>query len=455
MDETIHLPNDFIMLLEKAVGISDSKEIINLVSRPTPVTSIRVNPDKPVTPISKNLIPWCSTGLYLDQRPSFTLDPNFHAGAYYVQEPSSMFLEQFIKAHVPNSPIRALDLSAAPGGKSTHLLSLLNKNSLLVSNEVIRSRALVLSENIQKWGNANVVVTQNDPSHFTNIKGYFDLIVADAPCSGEGLFRKDPVAIQKWSMNNVQLCAQRQRRILSDIFPALAHHGILIYCTCTYNAIENEENMKWLATQHDIEFLKIPDATSWGVQEVNESGTIGYRLLPHRLKGEGFFICGIRKLGQERPVTMKHKHENLKSKPVKQVSELLSNISEYQFLDSDGNIKLFPEKWVNDLSLFNNLNCVQTGVLAGSYKREKFIPHHSLAISIALDKRKVWSIDLGKEDALRYLRKEQLSLNGIPNGYALVTFNGLGLGWINQLQSRSNNQYPTHWRIRMKDVSPL
>ena len=196
-------------------------------------TSIRLNPLKK-SKVPEKKIPWTETGYYLEQRPRFTLDPLFHAGAYYVQEASSMLMEQGVRQSMDvTQPILALDLCASPGGKSTHLLSLLSADSFLVSNEVIRARASVLSENIQKWGYENVLVTNNDPIDFQLLPGFFDLIVVDAPCSGEGLFRKDQAAMKEWSVDNVQLCAQRQQRIVADVWPSLKEEGILLYSTCT------------------------------------------------------------------------------------------------------------------------------------------------------------------------------------------------------------------------------
>ncbi|HEX8060200.1 MAG TPA: RsmB/NOP family class I SAM-dependent RNA methyltransferase, partial [Cyclobacteriaceae bacterium] len=263
-----------------------------------PVSSIRINRLKKPN-LAGEHVSWCSTGIYLPERPVFTLDPNFHAGAYYVQEASSMFLEQAVKSSVDLSkPLRVLDLCAAPGGKSTHLLQLISNESLLVSNEVIRSRAMILSENIQKWGKSNVIVTNNDPKDFTELNGYFDLIVVDAPCSGEGLFRKDEDAMQEWSDENVNLCSLRQRRILADVWPALKENGVLIYCTCTYNEAENENNLKWLSEQKDIELIDLPHFP--GVEK-----TTGYRFMPHKVKGEGFFIAAVRKKSQERSIRLR------------------------------------------------------------------------------------------------------------------------------------------------------
>src|SRR5579859_2899526 len=251
MTEPFPLPTPFAGRMQKQLKLGWEK-FLSAHHHPAP-TSIRINSHKSN---SKNheRIPWTDFGYYLEQRPSFTLDPVFHGGAYYVQEASSMFLEQAVKQTVDLSQaLQVLDLCAAPGGKSTHLLSLLNDQSLLVSNETIRSRATVLAENMQKWGHDNVVVTNNDPDDFRPLEGFFDLIVVDAPCSGEGLFRKDASAASEWSEEQVDLCALRQRRILNQVWPSLKANGILVYCTCTYNEKENEENLIWLVEEKKAE----------------------------------------------------------------------------------------------------------------------------------------------------------------------------------------------------------
>jgi 16S rRNA C967 or C1407 C5-methylase (RsmB/RsmF family) len=225
------------------------------------ITSIRINPNK-LSESSKALsfgeglgevVPWTETGYYLKTRPPFTFDPLFHAGCYYVQEASSMFLEQVLKQTTDLAkPLKVLDLSAAPGGKSTHIQSLISKDSLLVSNDVIRSRANILKDNIIKWGCGNVVVTSNDPKDFSKLENYFNVIVVDAPCSGSGLFRREPEAINEWSLNNVALCSQRQQRILADVWPALKKDGILIYSTCSYSKEEDEEIMDWIMREFAV-----------------------------------------------------------------------------------------------------------------------------------------------------------------------------------------------------------
>ena len=233
--EVKSVPDELLLSLQDVEGF-DEKSFIDVHNNRRQVVSIRINPKKityPPYPDAEK-IPWSSTGYYLPQRPSFTLDPFFHAGAYYVQEASGMFLEQCIQQTSDlSSPLKILDLCAAPGGKSTLIQSLISRESLLVSNEVIKTRVGVLIENISKWGDENVIVTNNDPRDFSRLENYFDVVVVDAPCSGSGLFRRDPGAIDEWSTDAVETCCMRQQRILSDAYGCLKQRGILIYSTCS------------------------------------------------------------------------------------------------------------------------------------------------------------------------------------------------------------------------------
>jgi 16S rRNA C967 or C1407 C5-methylase (RsmB/RsmF family)/NOL1/NOP2/fmu family ribosome biogenesis protein len=448
----VNIPALFLETIKSQLGEVQSKDFVNSLSTDSPI-SIRHNPLKPpLKPQNSLPISWCSGGYYLLERPSFTLDPAFHAGAYYVQEASSMFLEQAILHAVDlRQPVRALDLCAAPGGKSTHLLSLLSPESLLVSNEVILSRANILAENILKWGNTNTIVTSSDPESFSELAGYFDLIVVDAPCSGEGLFRKEPKAMQEWSPANVELCSQRQRRILSDAFPALKQNGILIYSTCTYNRRENEENLKWLTVNNQVEFIRIPVKPKWGIEEVDEDGIIGYRFYPHRVKGEGFFLSVMRKTASADGTIFRSKEKTKPLKEVGKVHDWLQRPDLFHYFPRPEGIRILPEQYALDLEgLAKHLFIVQAGTFLGSFKHEKFIPDHALGLSNHLNKNQVSKIPVELTDALQFLRKETLALPDAPMGYSLLTYNGLGLGWINGLGNRVNNLYPTHWRIRMK-----
>lgn len=423
------------------------------LQQPAPI-SIRINPAKYKIESNLTSVPWSKFGYYLSARPVFTLDPLFHAGAYYVQEASSMFLEQAVLQSVDTTKkINVLDLCAAPGGKSTHLLSLLNPESLLVTNEVIRSRASILAENITKWGNSNVIVTNNDVEDFQSLKGFFDLIVVDAPCSGEGLFRKEPEAMKEWSPQHVELCYKRQRRILADIWPSLKEDGILIYCTCTYNKLENEENLRWLKEQQNIKFLELSIPDDWGITAVNENEVIAYRFYPHRVEGEGFFLSVIKKTGNEEK-NIQHKKKStlipLKQIP-SQLKEWISKTDQYIFFQWGNAISFLPNEKISEAQLvMDHLNIISAGITAATLKHDKIIPEHGLAMSHALDQKKINTLELSLEEALDYLRRNSFYRKESEKGFALVTYKSLPLGWVNILSNRINNLYPSNWRIRMR-----
>jgi 16S rRNA C967 or C1407 C5-methylase (RsmB/RsmF family) len=416
--------------------------------------SIRVNAAKPTQSFSvSEKISWAEHGYYLHERPVFTLDPTFHAGCYYVQEASSMFLEQAILQHIPKEKgLKILDLCAAPGGKSTHLLSLLPKDSLIVSNEVIRSRVNVLSENIQKWGYPNVVVTSNDPSDFSSLTGLFDVIVIDAPCSGEGLFRKDPQAMQEWSEQNVAICAQRQRRIVEDIWPSVKENGILIYSTCTYNELEDEGTLQWINENYSVRFLPINPGMA-NVEKVDLQNILAYRCYPHRVKGEGFFISVLQKLESTSPLTLKPAKTRFAAPEKRTVQEinrwlLNNNVSLIQRNDL---VQLLPASHVELIHLLSlRLHVIYAGTFIASVKHNKLVPEHSFALSTELNKDFFPSTSLSEKEALQYLKKETLSINTEHRGFSLATYNGIPIGWMNLLQGRINNLYPQEWRIRMK-----
>ena len=441
------LPKEFEDTLRAKLGESIDN-FIDSLQQPSPV-SIRLNPNKPFK-LDGEQISWSTHGRYLRERPVFTLDPALHAGAYYVQEASSMFLEQAITQAVDlTKSIRVLDLCAAPGGKSTHLLSLLNQESFLISNEVIRSRASILSENIQKWGHQNVIITNNDPEDFSKLEGFFDVIVVDAPCSGEGLFRKDPDAMQEWSLANVDLCCKRQRRILADIWPALKTNGVLVYSTCTYNEQENEENLQWLQGQNNVEGVSLTINTMWGIESVQVGKLEGYRCYPHKVKGEGFFLSVIRKNEPQEELRIKSK-KSLTSPPkkiIEQLKDWVLNDSTKFFLWNEIAFAISQLEVTEFLSQY--LKIVQAGTPFVTAKHDKLIPEHGSALSIELNKAHFHQIEVGLEDALHFLRKEPIESGSTPKGFALVTYQQLPLGWVNVLDNRSNNLYPKEWRIRM------
>lgn len=445
------LPPDFEKSLRHQLG-SEFADFDQALQQPPPV-SLRTHPLKDNGGLTGAPVPWTTYGLYLDKRPVFTLDPHLHGGAYYVQEASSMFLEQALKQTVDLAqPLTVLDLCAAPGGKSTHILSLLTRDSLLVSNDTIRSRANVLSENVQKWGYPNSVVTNNDPADFKKFHGYFDIIVTDAPCSGEGLFRKEPDAMKEWSPDNVQLCAARQKRIVADVWDALRDDGIFVYCTCTYNTAENEDNLKWLQNKTDVEFIKLSLDPSWGVEEVNSGNIFAYRFFPHKTRGEGFFISVARKREATEPLRIKPR--KVIETPSRQIRETLTSwilperdVTFFKFNDL---IFYTPSSKAKEIEfLLQSLKIVYAGTNVATLKRDKLVPEHSMALSVELNKDALATVDVTHEEALQYLRRENLQLPTAAVGFTLLTYQQLPLGWINVLANRVNNMYPSEWKIRM------
>ena len=441
----MQLPAALLNSLQGLKGF-DKESFEEVHSSGQQITSIRLNPFKKADfQNQKSEIPWTEHGYYLETRPSFTFDPLFHAGCYYVQEASSMFLEQAFRTTTDLSKqLRVLDLCAAPGGKSTHIQSLISKDSLLVSNEVIRSRAAVLKDNIVKWGSRNVVVTNNDPKDFARLQNYFDVIVVDAPCSGSGLFRRDPGAITEWSENNVQLCSQRQQRILADIWPALKNDGILIYSTCSYSRQEDEEIVSWLKTEFSVAAITLPVDPGLGIT-ISDGGC---RFWPDKVKGEGFFIACFQKKEGADYVAAKIKG---KAEPITNKERTIIN----NWVKSDGlsfvkhaeTVYAWPEILYNDFNLLlGQLRVIYSGVLTGVLMRDKLVPDHALAMSDIFS-ASVGKIELAYEDAIKYLQRKELRLDTQFRGWHLAAFQGHPLGWINILPNRINNYYPKELRI--------
>jgi len=417
--------------------------------------SIRVNKTKSFLHNETMDVPWCSSGFYLGERLTFTFDPLFHAGCYYVQEASSMFVEQIIRNYV-TEPTVALDLCAAPGGKSTHLRSLLPEGSFLVANEVIRNRSQILAENLIKWGHPDVAVTNNDPADFSDLGTLFDLILTDVPCSGEGMFRKDPGAIEEWSPENVTICYQRQRRIIADIWSALKPGGILIYSTCTYNLMEDEENIEWIKKELGAESLSVDVPQEWGITgNLAGTDTPVYRFLPHKTKGEGFFLAALRKLGDDeiQPMRTKSSKKNKKEKPLEipQQAKLWLQHPEDFNIERRGDFIVACRKNNAELInlLYQQLRVVHSGIIIGEVKGKDLIPHQSLAMSNELNTNEFSSCELTYEQAISYLRKEAIVLDAtVPKGYLLLQYKNVPLGFVKNIGNRANNLYPQEWRIR-------
>jgi len=398
----------------------------------TAPVSIRLNPFKlaegthKVNPeLNPHPIPWCKDGYWLDTRPNFTFDPLLHAGVYYVQEASSMFLSHVLQ-HLVKQPVMALDLCAAPGGKTTCACTSLPAGSFLFSNEPIGKRAQILAENVQKFGHEDVVVTNNYPRDYKKTKLGFDVIIADVPCSGEGMFRKDPQSIEEWSLQNVENCWQLQRSIIADIWDNLKPGGILIYSTCTFNAHEDEENIAWILNEYDAELLSVSTEEAWNITGSLIDNPLKdgrefpvYRFIPGKTRGEGIFMAIIRKRGENKTFINK------------------------TTIDIDKAI----------VEARKRLRILSHGVKDGMQKGKNVIPDHTLALSFSTDKSAYPNVEVDYQTAIAYLRHEAIVLSSdAPRGIVLLTYKGYPIGFTKNLGNRANNLYPQEWRIKSTHI---
>ena len=400
MIEIMQLPEDFIVLMRQQLGKDQAASLFEGL-RQEPTVSIRLNPLKTAR-LTLNRealgdpVPWCPDAYYLNERRAFTFDPLFHAGAYYVQDASSMFLSQVLRQYMPQDrALTALDLCAAPGGKSTLLASHLPEGSKLISNEPIRKRAQVLAENMQKWGYPGCLVTQNYPEDFGHLRQAFDLILTDVPCSGEGMFRKDPVAVSEWSLDNVRQCAERQRNILCSILPTLRPGGLLVYSTCTFNQQEDEEQVQWLQSEYGLTLLE------------------ERHFFPGRDRGEGLYIAALRQIAS--------------------TGEAADAVCKEEWTDAGRKAESRDVEPLSPAKLQRLLKTLNVIADVDDYNRQLSVADSQLELSY--------------DDAIRYLRREALHL-AAPRGQVLVTYRGLPLGLAKSVGTRLNNLYPQEWRIR-------
>ena len=415
-----------------------------------PVVSIRLNDkiDCLTFDADTEEVPWHEDGYYLSKRPQFTLDPLFHAGCYYVQEASSMFLGEVLNQYVKRDSI-VLDMCAAPGGKSTLISQYLGNEGLLVSNEVVRQRVFILSENIQKWGNGNTVVTHNYAADFgSKLQNLFDCILVDAPCSGEGMFRKDAGAVEEWSKKNVRECVARQCEILDDVWDALKPGGVLIYSTCTFNQEENEQNVKWIVEELGAEVLPIAYDPNCGIVE----GQVGYHFYPHKVKGEGLYMCALRKLGA--PATFRMPKTKVQAPQTKidgeaEMRSWLKHPDRWVIRQQERFMSAYPAKYKELIEYISTqFICISTGFGIGELRGKGVVPQHSLAMLKDIKKDAFVCAALTLEQALAYLRNEALVLEGVKQGVVLVTYEGVPLGFVKNVGNHCNNLYPKEWRIR-------
>ena len=425
----MRLPKEFEEYTRSLMGEELYSKLISGLAA-TPPVSIRLNPfkvakdayledEEQLNGLQLTPVPWAKDGYLLSERPSFTLDPLFHAGAYYVQEASSMFLD-FIIRQLVKEPVTMLDLCAAPGGKTTCAMAALPEGSILYSNEPIRTRANILAENVMKFGHPDIIVTNNYAKVYAKAKKTFDVILTDVPCSGEGMFRKDPNAINEWSTSNVDSCWKLQRSIVEDIWQCLKPGGILIYSTCTFNAHEDEENVQWIIDNLGADPIALEGVKEeWNITGALKGNLPVYRFIPGKTKGEGLFMAVMRKKGEP------------------------TQGSTPTILKKEGKISM-KEK---------GLKVMTHGINPPTQKGKKTIPDISLALSINQKENDYPHVDVDRQTAINYLRREAITLPAdTPRGIVTITYKGLGLGFANNIGNRANNLYPQEWRIKTTHV---
>lgn len=496
------IPQAFQQQMCALLGDAEAGALCTALSSGNTPTSIRTNPFKPLkdgenlfrqtenamspsdiaAPLTLRPVPWCESGAYLSERPTFAHDPLWHAGAYYVQEAASMFIAQAYKViestyadeATKGNPLKMLDLCAAPGGKSTLWRSLLPDDALLVANEPIRQRAQILAENLTKWGHPHTFVTQAFPDAFTSLEDTFDIIATDVPCSGEGMFRKDEQAREEWSPAAVISCAERQRDILTAVWPALKEGGFCVYSTCTFNREENEDLVAWACDTLGAELVEIPTDVAWHISGDTTGRNLPvYHFFPHRTEGEGLFLALLRKKTQDvgesllggdtflsskwektqgsRAAKGKKRGNTPSAKPNATLLSWLPNAEDFTFQCSEAGVwTAVPTAFVGIREqLAQVAPLLIGGIEIAEEKGKKLVPQHALAMSISASNSAFPRVEISRELALAYLHREAITLPlEAPRGYVVLTYRGIALGFANNLGNRANNLYPNEWRLR-------
>ena len=448
----------FRKYLEEAIGSDNALVAFSAFESPAP-SSIRCNPFKSGICPEGRPVTWNAYGRILPERPVFTLDPHFHAGAYYVQDSSSMFVGHAFRRLLESAgkpvgrPFRVLDLCAAPGGKTTDLAASLREvfgdGFILVSNEVMKARAGVLADNVALWGDPNVVVTSDDPRAFAALPGFFDVIVADVPCSGEGMFRKDEEAQRQWSEDNVALCEARQRRITADVWPSLRQDGLFIYSTCTFNKYENDSNVQWIASELGAECLLEDDLLHAGEGVIKTA--LGYSLVPGHVEGEGQYCSALSKISEVefRETRQKAARPSKTQTLPEGIMAGLLRVKAVTRLRGETVIAV-PENISSDLALIEQaLHVIAAGCAVGTLKGKVLVPDADLALSLMYDRTAFPEAEVDRDTALAYLHRDALTLPDAPKGYVAVVYGGLPLGFVKNLGNRCNSLHPQSRRIRM------
>lgn len=424
----------------------------------TPSVAVRANISKKLPSIlshADRMVPWCPQGIYLPERPIFTLDPAIHQGRYYVQDASSMFISHAVRSLGLSEPVLALDACAAPGGKTTALIDALPEASVVVANEIVPKRAAILRENMLKWGATHTIITRADSRALARTKVLFDLIVADVPCSGEGMMRKDEEAATQWSPKLVQDCSLLQSEILDNLLELLRPGGILIYSTCTFNLSENEHQVQRLVEEHGLETIPVNVDPEWGIVTGLTSPESCLRFLPGRVRGEGLFMALLRKPGEGRncltdasPNKPKGKETPSRDVPPR-IASWIRNPQDFTFSRTADRVNATPLSMTKLLGkLERNVDVIHHGIPLATVKGRDAIPTQALAMSTALNPASFPTAELESDAALSYLRGDAITLpSDLPAGHILLTFEQAPLGFVKNLGNRTNNLYPRDWRI--------
>ena len=455
------IKESFRKYLEEAIGCENALVAFSAFDNPASV-SVRRNPFKVGKTPEGREVEWCEHGRLLPERPQFTLDPHFHGGAYYVQDSSSMFVGHVFRTlasqinRPAGRPVRVLDLCAAPGGKTTDLAASLREafgdNYILVSNEIMKQRVGILADNVALWGDPNVVVTSDDPRAFASLPGFFDVIVADVPCSGEGMFRKDEEAQKQWSEDNVALCEARQKRIVADVWPALAQGGLFIYSTCTFNRLENDLNVQWIAEELGADFLTKDNVVAEYKGVIKTE--LGYSLVPGFVEGEGQYCAALRKTSEaeykDMPMRKQRPGKGVKETPMPKGLERLLD-REVSFRMKGETVTAVPSALASSVAtLEQSLHIVAAGCALGTVKGSLLIPDADLALSLMLNNEAFPSVEVDRMTALSYLHRDAITLpSDTEKGYVVIRHEGLPLGFVKNLGNRCNSLHPQSRRIRM------
>ena len=456
----MRLPEQFISRMQRELGVAEAEALCAALET-EPSTSVRLNPAKMAEQKwGGGRVAWSDYGYLLGERPAFTLDPDFHAGAYYVQEASSQFAGYIVSMAVGGAEAckgqRVLDMCAAPGGKSTHYATLVGERGLVVANEINRSRAAVLADNARKWGLGNMVVTCNDSARVADFEEWFDVVAVDAPCSGEGMFRKSDEACEQWSEANVAMCAERQWEILQNAFRSLKPGGVLLYSTCTFNRTEDEDVVGSACEEFGDELLAVDDipiGDDWGVVTGREGVFQTFRFFPHRLTGEGMFMAVARKAGlatsrRRMPKARRKVMEAVDKRTAQELSRWVKESEQMRFFAAGDTLYGCRKEHYDEVeALAGTLAVIYSGVAMGQVFKGKLKPDGALALYAGVNHDAVACCEVDEQEALKFLRKQDMDAAQFSEGVNMVLYGGRPLGFVKRVGARVNNMYPNSLRI--------